>query len=100
MKNFKLLAGALLLLGSLGMTIVPVSAQSVVFKIALSPGSNYCHMKFPPIREDSLSWDHPVLAPAGTPLIDYYGSCDHDPLGKEEIQTQRAEVWDYSFSDE
>ncbi|MFQ5684442.1 MAG: hypothetical protein ACE5HC_14370 [Candidatus Binatia bacterium] len=93
MKNFKLLAGALLLVGSLGMSTTPVLAQSVVFKIELAPGSNYCHLKFPSIREDTLDWDHPVLEPPGSPLIDYYGPCDHDPLGKEEIETQWIEHW-------
>ncbi|MFQ5684312.1 MAG: hypothetical protein ACE5HC_13710 [Candidatus Binatia bacterium] len=100
MKSIRSIMVSAFLIGSLGMSFAPAFGQGVVFKLALSPGSNICHMKFRPIREDTLGWDHPVLAPAGTSLIDYYGSCDHDPLGKDEIQVQRDEVWNYDFSDE
>ena len=51
--------------------------------------ASYCHMKFPPMREDSLSWSRPVLDDSATHTIDFYGPCDHDPLGNEEIRVQR-----------
>ena len=42
----------------------------------LTPGS-YCHLKFPAIREETLSSDHPVLLdPSDGDIIDYYGPCD------------------------
>jgi hypothetical protein len=25
-------------------------------------------------------------------IVDYYGSCDHDPLGKDEVLRQRADA--------
>jgi hypothetical protein len=51
--------------------------------------SNYCHLKFPAIEPISLGSDRPVLQNANTgDMIDYYGPCDHDPLGKEEIAKQ------------
>ena len=64
----------------------------------LGPGVNltvpaidagYCHMQFPPMREDSLSWARPVLDDSTTASINFYGSCDHDPLGIDEIKAQR-----------
>jgi len=51
--------------------------------------ADYCHMQFPPMREDSLSWVRPVLDDSTTASIDFYGSCDHDPLGIDEIKAQR-----------
>jgi hypothetical protein len=41
------------------------------------------------MREDSLSWAQPVLDDSSTAIIDFYGPCDYDPLGKDEIRAQR-----------
>jgi hypothetical protein len=80
---------ALLLIGALAVTGA-ADAQDVLAKVELEPGSNYCHMKFPAIREDTLNSNRPVLKDAGTAdIVDYYGSCDHNPLGKDEIASQR-----------
>ncbi len=57
-------------------------AQSVISKEIAVPGS-YCHMKFPAIREDTLSGSNPKFTVSGE-LIDYYGACAHDPLNKNE----------------
>ena len=65
-------------------------AQGVISKETATPGS-YCHMKFPAIREETLSESTPGFTVSGD-LIDYYGACDHDPLGKEEVQAQRLET--------
>ena len=65
-------------------------AQSVISKEIATPGS-YCHMKFPAIREDTLSESMPNFSASGD-LIDFYGACDHDPLGKDEVQSQRLET--------
>lgn len=51
--------------------------------------SGYCHMKFPPMRRETLSWTQPVLDESAGNVIDFYGSCDHDPTGAEERKTQR-----------
>jgi hypothetical protein len=49
-------------------------------------------LKFPAIREETLDWDHPVLKDSTSgDIVDFYGPCDHDPLGKEEVQDQRIE---------
>jgi hypothetical protein len=99
MKTILLLLSALLLTGSSGLSAEPPRAEGIPLKVQLEPGSNYCHLKFPAIREQTLSWDHPVLKDAdSTDIIDFYGPCDHDPLGKDEIQAQKADVmrrrWD------
>ena len=51
--------------------------------------SFYCHMQFPTMHEESLSWDRPVLDSATGNVVDFYGSCDHDPTGVDEIKIQR-----------
>lgn len=56
--------------------------------------STYCHMKFPTISEDSLSWDRPVLSDAGGSIVDFYGSCDHDPLAADEVRARRRGSFD------
>ncbi len=65
MKTSKTLLPVLLLTGTLGMSVAPVGAQEgVLLKVAANPQSNYCHMKFPAIREETLSWARPVLKDA------------------------------------
>jgi hypothetical protein len=51
--------------------------------------TSYCHMKFPPIRQDTLFGADPVLNENAGNIIDFYGSCDHDPLGADEVRMQR-----------
>ena len=83
--------GALLLLGSLGAGSSFAAAEGVISNAVLTPGS-YCHLTFSAIREDTLSWDRPVLKdPSEGHIIDFYGPCDHDPLGQDEIASQRLE---------
>ncbi len=90
MKNFGLFLTATLLSGAFALGAGPaLGAEGIILKVPL-PGSNYCHLKFPAIRRDTLYSDRPVLAdPSSGNIVDFYGPCDHDPLGKEEIQRQR-----------
>jgi ABC-type uncharacterized transport system substrate-binding protein len=47
----------------------------------------------PAIREDTLYSSRPQLKnPKDGDLIDFYGPCDYDPLGFEQIRRQRADV--------
>ena len=86
----KCLSSALLLAGTLGWAGALLAQEGVLFKVALGADSDYCHMRFPAIQEETLSWDRPVLKdPSEGDLIDFYGSCEHDPLGINEIQAQR-----------
>lgn len=88
MKTIRLLAVLLVAVTMSGIT-APLPAADVILKVASEKG-DYCHLKFPAIREDTLFWDRPLLQdPKAGEIIDFYGPCDHDPLGKEEIVAQR-----------
>ena len=91
MKKINVLFSTLLL-GALTSGAAPSwAAQGVIYKAAAASG-NYCHLKFPAIRRDTLYWDRPVLRdPSDGDIVDFYGPCEYDPLGKEEVQRQRAE---------
>jgi hypothetical protein len=67
------------------------AATGIIFKNA-DPSGQYCHLKFPAITRESLSTDRPVLKDASEgDIIDFYGPCDHDPLGKAEIDRRKAD---------
>jgi len=93
MKTSTLILTGLLLAGNLSWGTSTVKADDLIAKVTLDSVS-YCHMKFPPISEASLSSDQPVLDEAAGNVIDFYGSCDHDPLGPDEVQAQRAQIAD------
>ncbi len=51
-----------------------------------------CHLKFPAIREDTLHFERPQLKdPSEGDIIDFYGPCNYDPLGKAEVKRQRED---------
>ena len=89
MKTIKSLLSVLMLLG---LSMPPLAeAQSAERK--KDESAAYCHLKFPAIREDTLYSDRPVLKdPRDGDIIDFYGPCDYDPLGKEAVLRQRAEL--------
>ena len=85
---------AVLLAGSLGASSALAAAPGVITNATLTPGS-YCHLTFHAIREDTLSSNRPVLKdPSEGDIIDFYGSCDHDPLGRDEIGSQKRQAAD------
>jgi len=90
MTAIKLTLFVVFLLETLVFSAAPAGgAEGIISKVA-TPVANYCHLKFPAIREETLYWDRPVLKdPSEGDIIDFYGPCDHDPLGKAEIQQQR-----------
>jgi len=107
--NFKKVTLALLFsIGMLGIEQLPVKAQAdaILFKVQLA-GTNYCHLKFPAIREETLTSSRPVLSDASKDartgdVIDFYGLCDYDPMGKEAVQTQRIDLqhrWTHAYAD-
>lgn len=89
MKVINMTVGIALLCAMLGLGAAPAVADNgVLFKVVVSDG--YCHMQFRAMEENSYL--SPRFQPAGsTDIIDYYGPCDHDPLGREEAQDQRSE---------
>jgi hypothetical protein len=93
MKKPALFLSLLLLSSASELGSAPVDVGGLITKVVAIPGSNYCHLKFPAIVEDTLYRDRPVLKdPSEGDIIDFYGPCDYDPLGREEIERQRAEV--------
>jgi len=70
-----------------------VFAQDVISKEIAAEGS-YCHIKFPAIRQNTLSG----------PELDEFGRCHRflrflraHPLGADEIQSQRLQ-WQHRFA--
>ena len=92
MERIGLLVSLLGLVGSLGLSIAELwGAEDVISRVPI-PESKYCRLRFPAIREETLSWARPVLKnPSDGDIIDFYGPCDYDPLGKEEVARQKAQ---------
>jgi len=90
MKKSVALLSSLVLSSTLfgGVVMAQELSSGAIVRVPAESGS-YCHMKFPALREDTLSWTQPVFDEAAGPIVDFYGSCDHDPLGIDEIRTQR-----------
>ncbi len=62
-------------------------------RITEGPDSNYCKIEFPAIREETLYTNRPVLKDWNEDdIFDFFGPCGYDPLGKEDIEAQRAEL--------
>jgi hypothetical protein len=90
MKRITSCLSVVLLMGSLGAGAAR-AADGILEKKPDVAGS-YCHMKFPAIDETTLYTDHPVLKSADSgDIIDFYGPCDEDPLGKNQVMSQRSE---------
>ena len=98
MKRTQSYLSLLLLLGVLGYMPIAASAQAPkvkgvkpgVIAMPLNKEGSFCHLRFPAIQGRTLGTDKPQLKPATTAdIVDYYGQCDHDPLGKEEIARQK-----------
>lgn len=89
--------GAALLAGS-----GAAAAEAILYKAQL-PGTNYCHLRFPAIREETLAWSRPVLKSADSgDVIDFYGPCDYDPAGKDAVRAQLRDQqrrWQRAYAD-
>ena len=98
MNNMKLVVSVFFLGGAIGLggisaradSLTSARAQGVISQDVMTEGS-YCHTKFESIREETLASSQPVLKDVDD-IVDFYGRCDHDPLGKEEIQAQKIEA--------
>ena len=90
MKNTKLVVWVLFLGGAIGLGGTWARAGDVTSQDVLTEGS-YCNTKFESIREETLASSQPVLKDTDD-IVDFYGPCNHDPLGKEEIQSQKIEM--------
>jgi hypothetical protein len=98
MKKAVSLLCNLLLSSTLFWGVPSVEAQEMISNIP-SETTAYCHLKFPTMREDTLSWERPVLDPSTGNIVDFYGPCDYDPLGSEELRVQRRMLLRADFDD-
>ena len=96
-------------LSSLGAVNSAMAEDGILYKQEVTPGS-YCHEKFPAIWPSTLDTEHPTLKsqPSNSgrdgsgDVIDYYGSCDESPLGKDQIHEQKLEAqhrWQSDYND-
>jgi hypothetical protein len=99
MKIGKSFFAAAILVGSLAAGGSAFSADGVLLKEQLA-GTNYCHLQFPAMTEESLSSNNPSLkSPASGDIIDFYGPCDENPTGKDQVQKQELQnEWRWSAS--
>ena len=88
---------ALLFTGALGSINTAMSADGVISKDELATDS-YCHEKFHAMTRQSLDTDNPVLNNSG-PVIDFYGPCNENPVGKDQIQDQELETQHHFTTD-
>ena len=92
---------ALLLAGTLGALNNAIAQDGILSKDEFA-GTGYCHMKFPAIAQHTLGNDQPELSSKGD-VIDFYGACDTDPMGQDQIQDQILENqhrWETEYESE
>ena len=91
MKIAASILAAVLVAGIPGALNSATNPDGIIYKQELTPGS-YCHLKFPAIGYETMASDHPVLTdPKGGDIIDFYGPCDEDPRGKDQVHEQKLE---------
>ena len=91
MKTTSSIAAVLVLAGAMSASVASAAGTAGVISRDVFTDGSYCHLKFETIREDTLALSQPVLKDADD-VVDFYGPCNHDPLGKEEIQSQKIEM--------
>ena len=93
MKTMKSALSVLLMAGAMSSSLASAADRDgMILKDVATEGS-YCHMKFPAIDEKTLSSKYPVLTDASSgDIIDFYGPCNHDPLGKDEVHAQLLQL--------
>ena len=93
MKIKPSLLSVLVLAGAMNSHIVSAAGTAEVISSDAFAEGSYCHMKFPAIQERTLGTAQPRQKEAGSgDIIDFYGPCSHDPLGKEEVQAQLRDL--------
>ena len=89
MKIVTSFLAALLFAGTLGALNNAIAQDGVLSEDEFA-GTGYCHMTFPAIAQHTLGNDQPELSSKGD-VIDFYGPCNENPVGKDQVQTQRLE---------
>ena len=115
MKRIQLSLVLLLVAGVMGYTPMAIGASApaphqpkgvkpgVIGAVALNRDGTYCHLRFPAMKPSTLDSAKPTLKPASSnDIVDYYGACDYDPVGKEAVIRQkqmRDEAWITNISE-
>lgn len=96
MKIIPSVFAGLVLLGGVGRSAIAMeekaapNTKGILLREEAMPGSNYCHMQFRAIRDETLS-SVQRIPKDDSDIIDYYGPCDHDPMGEDEAEDQRRQ---------
>ena len=107
MKRVRLFVSLLLMAGMVAYSSGAMSADApkpkgvksgVTVVAVLNRAGTYCHLKFPQIDPGTLSSTKPQLSKAGS-MVDFYGPCDYDPVGYEEVCKQRVQNAKQEFCD-
>jgi hypothetical protein len=102
MKISRTYLAAVLFMGTLGAFSHAVAEDGVLMQEPLTAES-YCHEKFPAIRERTLDEAQPSLKRSSTgDVIDFYGPCDENPVGKDQVEEQKIEAqhrWANEYED-
>ena len=109
MQRVRLFLSLVLVAGILAYTSGAMSADApkpkgvkagVTVIAVLNKAGTYCHLKFPQIEPGTLGSSKPRLQDAKTgSIVDFYGPCDHDPLGYDEVCKQRVQNARQEFCD-
>ena len=99
MKNRVSLLCNLLLSSTLFWGVPSVEAEELISIVPADTTATYCHLKFPTMHQHSLSWEQPVLDSTAGNMVDFYGPCDYDPVGADEIRVQRRVILRSNFDD-
>ena len=88
----------LLLSSTLFWAVPSVEADEMISSVAAET-TTYCHLRFPAMREDTLSWQQPMLdAPTGN-IIVFYGLCNYNQMCLNEIRVKRRVILRVNFED-
>ena len=101
-EKAKCMTLAVALTGIIAGSSVPAQAEPVNpkpgVKLIDREGDDYCHLQFPAIEPGTLASSEPRLKDwSSDDIVDYYGACDYDPVGKDEVFTQvqrEQKQWD------
>ena len=92
MKIATSILAAVLFTGTLGALNNAIAEDGILSKDQFTAGS-YCHERFPAIRQGTLDSDQPALKGSSTgDVIDFYGPCDENPVGKDQVHEQKLEA--------
>ena len=93
MKTTVSLLSALTLTSTLFVASNPLLGDELVVKEAATLDF-HCHQQTPATYRGRPYWDHGGLDEAMIALNDFYGPCDHELTGAEEIGIQRRNLID------